>query len=150
MKRKLQTKFLPFSKGLKILLSMLFVASMAFSQNVAINTTGASANVAAGLDVNYPDKGLLISRVALTSTTSASPLSAHVAGMMVYNTATIADVLPGLYYNNGTKWVATLPPAGTANGDMQYWDGTKWVVIPTGLPGQKLVLNNAGVPTWSN
>src|SRR5690606_26286035 len=25
--------------------------------------------------------------------------------MMVYNTATVNDVIPGLYYNNGTHWV---------------------------------------------
>jgi len=42
--------------------------------------------------------------VPLTSTTSASPLAAHVAGMVVYNTATISDVTPGLYVNTGAVW----------------------------------------------
>ncbi|MFK5959302.1 MAG: hypothetical protein QM495_10615, partial [Lutibacter sp.] len=50
------------------------------------------------------NKGFLPPRVALTSTTSASPLAAHVAGMVVYNTATAGDVIPGLYVNNGTAW----------------------------------------------
>lgn len=54
-------------------------------------------------------KGLLLPRMALKSTTDASPLGARVAGMMVYNTATAGTgataVTPGLYYNDGDKWV---------------------------------------------
>ncbi len=50
-------------------------------------------------------KGLLLPRVTLSSTTSFSPLSAHVAGMTVYNTATIGDVTPGYYINDGTRWI---------------------------------------------
>src|SRR5690606_8893417 len=37
------------------------------------------------------------------------PLSAHVAGMMLYNTATANDVVPGIYYNDGTKWILLTP-----------------------------------------
>jgi len=129
---------------------LLFISLAGYSQSVAINTTSAPANSAAGLDVDFATKGLLITRIALTSTTSPSPLTAHVAGMMVFNTATAGDVIPGLYFNDGAKWVPTLPPAGTANGDMQYWNGTAWIIIPTGLPGQKLVINSSGVPAWSN
>ena len=129
---------------------LLFISLTGYSQSVAINTTSAPANSAAGLDVDFATKGLLVTRVALTSSTSPTPLTAHVAGMMVYNTATAADVVPGLYFNDGTKWVSTLPPAGTATGNMQYWNGTAWVIIQTGSPGQKLVINSSGVPTWSN
>ncbi|EGJ99424.1 hypothetical protein [Dysgonomonas gadei] len=50
-------------------------------------------------------KGLLLPRVTLSLTTSFSPLSAHVAGMTVYNTATTGDVTPGYYINDGTRWV---------------------------------------------
>jgi uncharacterized protein (TIGR02145 family) len=54
--------------------------------------------------------GLLLSRVALTATSSPAPLSAHVAGMTVYNTATAGSggtaVIPGYYYDDGTKWIA--------------------------------------------
>jgi uncharacterized protein (TIGR02145 family) len=53
-------------------------------------------------------KGLLLPRVALSAVNLASPLSAHVAGMMVYNTATAGtapyNVTPGIYYNNGINW----------------------------------------------
>lgn len=50
-------------------------------------------------------KGLLLPRVALENTTSFAPMSAHVAGMVVYNTVKTGDVTPGYYYNNGSKWM---------------------------------------------
>jgi len=118
-----------------------------FSQNVGINPTGAAPNALAGLDVDFPDKGVLIPRVALTGTANFAPLSAHVAGMLVYNTATAGDVIPGFYYNDGTKWIPGLP-AGNVTGDMLYWNGTAWVMIPAGTPGQFLQLSVSGLPVW--
>lgn len=38
-------------------------------------------------------------------------------------------------------------PAGTAIGDMQYWNGTAWVMIPVGDHNTTL-RNCDGVPTW--
>jgi len=59
------------------------------------------------MELGATNKGFLPNRVALTSTNSALPLTAHVLGMLVYNTATAGaapnDVVPGYYYNNGTK-----------------------------------------------
>ena len=69
--------------------------------------------------------------------------------MVVYNTATTGDVTPGMYYDNGTKWIATQPKPG-ASGDLQYWNGTSWLNIPIGTPGQKLVISATGVPVWGN
>jgi uncharacterized protein (TIGR02145 family) len=37
--------------------------------------------------------------------------------------------------------------AGTNPGDMQYWDGTKWVVVPGGTDGQTLTYCG-GKPIW--
>jgi hypothetical protein len=151
MKRILLDQTPCLKKSLTSLIILLIISTTGFSQNVGISPAGTTPpDPAAGLDVNFTDKGLLISRVALTSSTSPAPLTAHVVGMMVYNTATAGDVIPGLYFNDGTKWVSTLPPAGTATGNMQYWNGTAWVIISTGLPGQKLVINSSGVPAWSN
>jgi hypothetical protein len=70
--------------------------------------------------------------------------------MIVYNTATVGDVVPGIYYNNGVRWVAAVVRAGSSPGEMQYWNGINWVAIAPGIPGQKLMLNASGVPTWSN
>jgi hypothetical protein len=39
--------------------------------------------------------------------------------------------------------------AGTQAGQMQYWNGTAWVTVASGLNGQILKYKN-GVPTWSD
>ncbi len=57
------------------------------------------------LELASRNKGLLHTRVALESTAKAEPMGYHVAGLMVYNTQTKNDVVPGIYYNDGTKWV---------------------------------------------
>jgi hypothetical protein len=40
-------------------------------------------------------------------------------------------------------------PAGNAIGDMQYWNGSSWTMIPAGTAGQYLQINNTGIPAWS-
>jgi len=136
------------TKDIVAIIILLVISITGFSQNVGISPTGAiPPNASAGLDINFVDKGLLMPRIALQSTTSFAPLSAHVTGMIVYNTAKAGDVSPGYYYNDGSKWIAFFTRAN-ATGDMQYWDGTKWVNIPIGLAGQILKINSLGVPTW--
>ena len=138
-------------KGLaSIFLALSMLIPLAgYCQNAGISPSGATPpNSAAGFDVNFTNKGLLIPRVALTGTANFTPLAAHVAGMVVYNTATIGDVSPGYYYNSGTKWVAGFPKA-SISGEMQYWDGTAWKSIPVGKPGQQLQVSASGIPVWT-
>lgn len=75
------------------------------------------------LDLASTDKGLLIPRVSLIATDSPLPLSEDVAGMIVYNTATVGtginSVTPGFYVNDGTNWIR-------ANTDAD----SKWVYKP--------------------
>jgi len=136
-----------FTNRFLIFLVMMIASFQGFTQNVGINATGTVPNASAGLDIDFPNKGLLIPRLALTGTANFAPLSAHVAGMVVYNTATAGDVTPGFYYNNGTKWIPGLP-AGTAAGNMLYWSGSAWVPIPIGTAGQSLQVSALGIPTW--
>ena len=69
--------------------------------------TGSSnlPNSNAILELESNNRGLLLPRIALTATASPSPLSAHVKGLEVYNTAQVNDVDSGLYFNDGTKWI---------------------------------------------
>ncbi len=67
------------------------------------------------LELKSGDKGLLLPRLALTSTSSSSPMDAHIQGMLIYNTASSNDVTPGCYFNNGEKWVRL--SSATLNGD---------------------------------
>jgi hypothetical protein len=149
MKNILEIQLLSSVKRLLSLMIILFISITGFTQNVGISPTGATApNANAGLDVNFTTQGLLVPRVALTNSSSFLPLgAAHVAGMIVYNTANVADVTPGLYYSNGTKWVPCIPKANVA-GDMQYWNGSSWAILPIGTIGQKLQLNSSGIPVW--
>lgn len=84
------------------ILVLLCSSHILSAQSVGVNTSSPNSNAA--LDVVSTNKGVLIPRVSLSSSTSASPLGAFVAGMMVYNTATAGDVTPGFYLCNGTKW----------------------------------------------
>lgn len=54
--------------------------------------------------------GLLMPRVNLQSLNSPSPLSEHIAGMFVYNLNSGNDIKPGLYFNDGSKWVRAIGP----------------------------------------
>jgi hypothetical protein len=148
MKKIIKTSPKGYVKCIFYLFVLMIISLAGFSQNVSINTTGNPPNASAGVDIDFTSNGLLIPRLALTSTNSFAPLQAHVAGMIVYNTATTGDVSPGYYFNNGVKWVAGLP-YGNAAGNMFYWDGTAWVIIPAGQPGQLLQLNISGNPSWS-
>ena len=148
MKIKIKIRIINLIKVLSGLLFFLMISTECISQNAGISPAGSILpDTAAGLDVNFTSKGMLIPRIALTGTANFSPLTAHVAGMVVYNTATTGDVTPGIYFNDGVKWIAVIPTSNTA-GDMQYWNGITWVTIPSGLPGYKLQVNASGVPVW--
>jgi len=96
---------------------LLFFILVAFAVNATIDaqvTIGSNAEPDANavLDLQSATKGLLLPRVALTATNNPSPTSSHTAGLTVYNTATSPVevafeyyVSPGLYYNDGTKWI---------------------------------------------
>ena len=109
----------------KIFLTLILIlAAISFSNLNAQVTIGSNSvpNAGAALDIiSGGNKGMLMPRVALTSTRVFGPVistdgnvyatfSNHTAGMTVYNTATNNsdtgyEVSPGYYYNDGTKWV---------------------------------------------
>jgi len=99
-------------------LSIIFLIVLLFNQPLKAQVTIGSQNVPDGnalLDLrqntadSLSSKGLLLPRVSLTSAISSSPLTAHVKGMFVYNTATTStganDVTPGVYFDDGAKWI---------------------------------------------
>ena len=89
-----------------LLITLLLSGCVGMFAQTGIGTDNPNSN--AILDLSSNTKGLLPPRLALTNTTATSPLSAHVAGMVVYNTATSGvaptNVVPGLYINDGTSW----------------------------------------------
>ena len=97
-----------------IFLTVALTAGIMASAQVKIGDNVTTLNANSLLELESTNKGVLFPRVALTSTTSFAPLSAHVVGMTVYNTATASDVKPGLYSNNGTQWLRLVADSATA------------------------------------
>ena len=97
---------------------MLFLAIAGIASVNAQMRIGGSEipNPSAVLDLNPDDNvsvgnaalGLALPRVDLRNSHDAFPLLSHVKGMSVYNMVTAGDVNPGVYINNGTKWLRQL------------------------------------------
>ncbi len=84
----------------------IFLSINTYSQNVGINSTGASPDASAGLDIKFTDKGLLIPRVDISDLSTEAPLSSAATSILVYNTNTTTG--PGYFYWDGSKWVKFL------------------------------------------
>lgn len=84
-----------------LLLTTLFFINLLIAQ-VGINTTTPDASSI--LDVKSTNKGLLIPRVSLSSTTDIVTIVNPVASLLIYNTSTVSDVTPGFYFWYNSKW----------------------------------------------
>ncbi|MCX6248177.1 MAG: hypothetical protein NTW10_10605 [Bacteroidetes bacterium] len=93
-------------KILTLLVVFFAVGSLQFyGQNVAVNDDGSAPDASAMLDVKSTTRGFLPPRVALTTTSSASPITSPADGLFVYDTASVSDVTPGYYYWLTSQWV---------------------------------------------
>lgn len=121
-----------------ILLGLYTLMPSIFSAQVGINTQ--TPHPDSILELKSSDKGFLPSRVELSSLASPTPLSTHVEGMIVYNTATANDVTPGLYVNDGTKW-------GKFHGTTEPTDETGSTIYKQKYRGRNLDTNGYNKPT---
>lgn len=86
------------------------------NSHVGIGTT--TPDDSAALDIDLSDAGFLMPRVTLTGTTDTGTVSGTEAtGLLVYNTATASDVIPGFYYWDGSKWVGIGSVSTGGSGD---------------------------------
>lgn len=95
----------------KALLFIVILTSPMFGQ-VGIGTITPSA----ALDISSTNDGLLLPRIALNNTTTATVTTPTVSEL-VYNTSTVGDVTPGFYYWDGTKWVRLSISSSTSSND---------------------------------
>lgn len=120
----------------KVLMFIILIPILSFGQ-VGIGTS--TPNADAVLELSDASRGLLLPRVSLTNTTNASPLSGHVAGMVVYNNATTGDVVPGFYINDGSSWsLLSTSPSGEAVADVLSAEYEGVVFDSTGTNGNNI------------
>jgi len=125
-----------------VLALSLTTGTNSFAQNVGINSTGNPPDGTAMLDVASDSKGLLIPRVALNSTTdAAAPIAGPTTSLLVYNTATAGDVIPGFYYFDGSVWVALSTNSWSLNGNTGTDENTHFIGT---TDGQAVVIKSAG------
>ncbi|MCD4734851.1 MAG: hypothetical protein K8R53_02285, partial [Bacteroidales bacterium] len=93
-----------------LLVFLLLFAGASIIGQVSVNTDNSDPDPAAMLDVKSTDKGVLIPRVALVSTTDPISITKP-DGLLVWNTSTTGNY----------------PEAG-----FYYWDGSDWKKISTG------------------
>lgn len=117
----------------------VYIINFCEAQNVGIGTN--SPNTNAALDISNSSKGLLIPRM---DSVNRKNIPATI-GLMVYDTDTKC-----FWYHDGTRWV-NMPPKGNNTGDVLYWNGAAWTVLPAGNGGQYLSLTpGTGIPAWSS
>ncbi len=147
----------------KIIIGLTWFSVLSLSNvqaQVGIGTP--TPNNSAQLEVKSTNKGVLIPRVALTGTTDNTTVTTgNVTSLLVYNTATVADVIAGYYYWNGTKWSKLLVkedlPAETVTTLTNNGNGTYTYVSENGtstvidIPGDETVttLTNNGDGTYT-
>lgn len=108
--------------------------------DITAPTTLQSAAPSAVMEIKSGSKGILIPRMLAASRTS---IQNPAEGLMVYQT----DESIGFWYFSQSEWKYLNQESGVSNGDMQYWNGQKWVVVPAGQDGENLVFCD-GKPSW--
>lgn len=119
-------------------LKQLFVAALlmgcakAHAQSFAINTTGATADNSAILDITSTSKGVLVPRV---STAQRNAIAAPAKGLMVYD-----STVNQFAYYDGAAWLLLNANANTwtVSGSHQYSAVSGNVGIGTNAPAGKL------------
>ena len=81
-----------------LIMVLLTILNLNLNAQVAVNTTGQTADGSAMLDVSSTEKGILIPRLNLSQ---RNAISNPVTGLMIFQT----DNTPGFYFYNGTAWV---------------------------------------------
>lgn len=125
------------------------ICTIISAQSILISPSTGVPDPSAGLEVRSSNKGMLLPRVALTGTADVSTITNPANGLMVFNTATVSDVVLGFYYwTSGTAKWNPVNGSGTAASNIEYWDGANWVVVPAGTEGQYLMVSASNIPTW--
>jgi hypothetical protein len=110
-------------KLVSVVAFLFLIPTIETKAQVGIGTTTPAASSA--LDITSTNKGLLIPRVALISTSDVATIASPVTSLLVYN----SGFLPYGYY---------------------YWNGTLWVLLATGNNTDWSITGNSGTNPTNN
>ncbi|MDO5978126.1 beta strand repeat-containing protein [Flavivirga spongiicola] len=105
-------------------------------------------NSSAQLDVVASDKGILIPRVSLLSSTDITTISnGNVESLLIFNTSTISDVRPGYYYWHNNIWNRIIIQGESASG-VSSGSGAPTGTSPTNPQDGDLYIDNTTGETY--
>ncbi|WP_313387085.1 hypothetical protein [Chishuiella sp.] len=127
--------------------------------NAQIGIGTITPNDASILEISTTNKGVLFNKLKLLSTDNPYPLSSHQEGLWVYNTVQSGvqpnEVYPGLYYNDGKKWILlntdiSNPKIGDIKASISVIEHDGWYLLDgrsiSTLPtNARLNANNIGI-----
>lgn len=109
------------------------------AQGVGISSTSITPDPSAILELRSTTQGVLVPRM---TTTERNAIDNPAKGLLIYNITTGSFN----YYDENWK---SLTISGSNVGDMLYWNGDDWVIIPAGKPGQYLQMSLNNIPSWT-
>jgi uncharacterized protein (TIGR02145 family) len=116
-------------------------------KNYNITATSQLLSVPYSLHAKTADNGITPAQAnAIVANTAKTGITTAQANAIVANTAKtgITTAQANAIVANTAKVSAA---TGTKTGDMQFWDGSEWIIVAAGKEGQVLTFND-GVPTW--
>lgn len=129
------------------IIGFFFAAHAAVFGQAKIGLPSGPPHPSAVLELASQQKGLLPPRL---TTGQRDSIVAPAAGLRIFNTSTQCE-----NFFNGSAWVelcgdslqSNALPNGNNAGEILYWDGNQWQLLPPGSYGQTLNICN-GVLTW--
>ena len=109
-------------KKLLLVLAIVFITCHVFSQSLAVNSDGTTANASAMLDVKSTAKGLLPPRM---DSTQRNAIASPATGLTIYNTT-----INAFQVYNGTAWYSTVHFVGE-----NYGGGIVFYIYDNGQHG---------------
>lgn len=103
-----------------LLVLVLLAFGVSAGAQVAINTDGSAPDNSAMLDLKSSNKGLLITRIALTGATDNTTIASPANSLLIFNTATAGSgedaVVPGFYFwdSPSGRWKSLYTQGGTS------------------------------------